>query len=743
MDISLDFIAGASIVKLKPLFSINGETVFIASKKSVYQYNTKTGKLIHEFTGCNADIIGMSFQIINSLECIVACSKTGKIIIWKITNKIELFELQIPKRNVTSFHLLSGNMTVGLQALIAYRTKKKGTKFCLINTKKLDIHTVLLKIPKTDFHIDVCQDKYFSVVVENFVHFFSLSSFTLSSYQMAKNSRKFTCVSCHPQEEAVLTGDDTGRVVFWQNLFGKKTQAIYHWHNLPVKCLAFSTLGSYFYSGANEAVLVKWQIDNPKIRQFLPRLPGGLVQLAVSDNNAYVAVATTDNAVRIIDSRMNQLTLIQHLVVGSQFECGIIYDPITRALVMNGNVGCVQFYSPIDHSLLYNVDIVGQNKLTSERECDLENTDLKKIALSRSGNWLGTVEERKDGEQLKELRLKFWFFNKEKQTYELNTSVEFPHEASISDIQFQPISSEDTLKCITIGNDKTFKMWQIAEFVTVHRRSLIWKCVSIGSFRGMLCRGLSFSLDGSLFALGFGAILTIWATENCELKSSLLHSEFKEDIRFVQFGHGRQCHLVVTASKSHLCVWNILTLTMSWVVPLSKVSLLVSDPLSPYMLVLCKVEKSRYKLCVFEPSSPNLIYSSNKLLPKSKQIVAAAFVPHAHTSDSKLQWYERSNLFLITSTNELYRLNKSGDLLFDKDGPAEDLSEEMSVFRKMKPQVQSSDVKQGIKQHLFPRDMNYKGYKEYLEAPIETLPPIRLLAESLLKSLILQREESS
>lgn len=66
----------------------------------------------------------------------------------------------------------------------------------------------------------------------------------------------------------------------------------------------------------------------------------------------------------------------------------------------------------------------------------------------------------------------------------------------------------------------------------------VWKCINIGSFRDMPCRGLSFSIDGSLFAIAFGPILTVWAAENCELKSSLLHSSYKEKIQFIQFGKG-------------------------------------------------------------------------------------------------------------------------------------------------------------------------------------------------------------
>lgn len=69
----------------------------------------------------------------------------------------------------------------------------------------------------------------------------------------------------------------------------------------------------------------------------------------------FVAVATKDNAIRIFDNTLNQTTLIQHLVLGKHFDCGMVYDSRTRALIMNGNQGHIQFYSPEDMSLLYSV----------------------------------------------------------------------------------------------------------------------------------------------------------------------------------------------------------------------------------------------------------------------------------------------------------------------------------------------------------------------------------------------------
>lgn len=95
---------------------------------------------------------------------------------------------------------------------------------------------------------------------------------------------------------------------------------------------------------------------------------------------------------------------------------------------------------------------------------------------------------------------------------------------------------------------------------------------------------LSFSVDGSLIAIGFGPILTVWVPDTCELKCSLLHPIHRETVRHVEFGYSDQCHLLVSASKTQLCVWNLLTLCMVWTVPLN-ISLLIADPLSTNMAV--------------------------------------------------------------------------------------------------------------------------------------------------------------
>ncbi|XP_076263531.1 WD repeat-containing protein l(2)05287 [Rhynchophorus ferrugineus] len=735
MDVCVNFKGGGSFVKVRPVLSANGENVFFCSRNTISQYNTKTSKFIYEYKGLKENVIGVCYNYIDDFECLTACSANGQVIIWKIAFKEKLYEWDLKEADVRTFNFISFNSNKELECLISYNKYNK-INFKIVNSKTGSRRDIL-KISDDNYMVDICQDKFFSVVQENVIYFVKIQNLFITKYKMGKNNRKFTCIACHPNEEAVLTGDDSGRILLWQDLFDKKTQAVFHWHTLPVDCLVFSSSGSNFYSGANECVLVKWQCDKPNVRQFLPRLPAGISHLSISDNNAYLAVATSDNAIRIVDSRLNQIALIQHLVIGNHFESGIIYDPITRSLVLNGNVGCVQFYSPNDMSLLYNVDIVNQTKITDERESQLENTEVRKVALSKSGKWLATVEDRRSEGVCNEIRLKFWQFNSAKQMFELNTSIEYPHEIGILNIAFQPLNKENNLKCVTIGVDKKFKIWQINEVQSVHKSGLVWKCLSEGYYRQLPCKSLSFSIDGSLFATAFGSILTTWTPDSCDLKCSLIHPKYKQDIDHVQFGQSDQCHLLVAAGKSQLTVWNILTLCMVWVVNIQNINLLVADYLSTYMMVISKENK----VFVFEAANPTILYSSDKLINKSNEVVAAAFIPGKYSNDSRLQWYERSNLYFITSNSELYCISKSEEPFEYAENVDDDLSEDMTIFSKIKASKTVNATKQGMYQkHLFEKDVGRKTIREYLEAPLLTLPPVRLQAASILKSLILQKE---
>ena len=177
------------------------------------------------------------------------------------------------------------------------------------------------------------------------------------NFRHSIKDKYFTCLVCHPNEEIVLTGDNLGRIILWQNLDKKPVKTIYHWHNMPVNTIAFSASGTSFYSGASECVLVKWHFEDTNLKQFLPRLPASILQSVVATDNKYIAVTTQDNAVHILDSHFEKVSLIQQLALNKDYSAGIVYDARTNGVVMNSFLGHIQFILQKDASLLYNVSV--------------------------------------------------------------------------------------------------------------------------------------------------------------------------------------------------------------------------------------------------------------------------------------------------------------------------------------------------------------------------------------------------
>jgi NET1-associated nuclear protein 1 (U3 small nucleolar RNA-associated protein 17) len=69
--------------------------------------------------------------------------------------------------------------------------------------------------------------------------------------------------------------------------------------------------------------------------------------------------------IQIVDPQLKLISVIQHFTLQVEarhglplFPAGISVDPRTKAMVMNGRTGHVQFYSPRSTTLLYNVSVL-------------------------------------------------------------------------------------------------------------------------------------------------------------------------------------------------------------------------------------------------------------------------------------------------------------------------------------------------------------------------------------------------
>lgn len=224
-----------------------------------------------------------------------------------------------------------------------------------------------------------------------------------------------------------------------------------------VSSIAFTPSGANFYSGAQEAVMVNWKVENPDYRHYLPRMVSRISHIVVSPNNTQIAVSMVDNGVQIIGTEkkvyenIQEFTYIADDKTGrDKFPVGLHLDPRTNSMVLNGRTGCLQFYNTYTKTLLYNVslngiieglrsellemknmtiiiifgfgislflqlNVVNENILSMESDRVLYDIRVTKAAFNM--DWMATGEEFNDEQRMPEVRLKFWFYQEEHRRY--------------------------------------------------------------------------------------------------------------------------------------------------------------------------------------------------------------------------------------------------------------------------------------------------------------------------------------
>ena len=86
-----------------------------------------------------------------------------------------------------------------------------------------------------------------------------------------------------------------------------------------------------------------------------------------------------------------------------------------------------------------------------------------------------------------------------------------PHIDGVISLSFRPGSRVELLSC---GKDGRAKIWQIAPTTGT------WNCSSCLTFRGMSAGAAGWSGDGTVLAVGFQHIATLWDQES-RLRTSL------------------------------------------------------------------------------------------------------------------------------------------------------------------------------------------------------------------------------
>lgn len=330
-----------------------------------------TGAWIRDLEKADDPLVGIEFHRHDS-KLLFGCSTKGTVIVWKwmsgVKEKRIQLQLESSKILVQSFNVIPNDdmETEGdtQHALVTYLDES--TNQVMVQTFDLDTGKVVTTFDVAlhkNHKIAISKYNFFAAVHKNFLNIGFFRNETVSQHKN-KTRSVFSCISCHPSEPIIATGDVEGQIRLWRDVHreDKIMCTLYHWHATPVNTIAFSEFGGNFYSGAREFVLVKWTIDRPETKQFLPRLRGSPLQITLGPKNNNIALALSDNQVQLLDSNFELSATVQTFTFVhddstglERFPAGIRLNPRNQCLVLNGRVGQLQFYSTQSQSLLYSV----------------------------------------------------------------------------------------------------------------------------------------------------------------------------------------------------------------------------------------------------------------------------------------------------------------------------------------------------------------------------------------------------
>jgi NET1-associated nuclear protein 1 (U3 small nucleolar RNA-associated protein 17) len=240
---------------------------------------------------------------------------------------------------------------------------------------------------------------------------------------------------------------------------------------------------------------------------------------------------------------------------------GLVIEPRNHHVVLNGVPGSIQFYNPYLDSHVLDLEIVPMTRISRADENELVHSLVRHVAFMDDGSWMATVDSRDDKITTPELYLKFWAWDPNSQSYILKTRVDYPHSAAITSLSFRRGTNDDLPMAITTSEDKKFKIWHLTSELGRHHTSdeTAWTCRAVGFYRENIPTTANFSDDGSMLAVAFGQVLTIWDPSSNTIQGTLTLPPQQCHIHKVAFLGNTPFIAVTTAT--HLYVWNLLTCT--------------------------------------------------------------------------------------------------------------------------------------------------------------------------------------
>ncbi|PRP86411.1 WD repeat-containing protein 75-like [Planoprotostelium fungivorum] len=373
-------------------------------------------------------------------------------------------------------------------------------------------------------------------------------------YHTYNHDLPILCISVSPDNQLVAIGDVGGHIDVIYELYNRnvehkqKTRLL--WHANGVDSLAFTPDGREILSGGSEGVVVIWSIES-QTKNFMSR-GGSLIRaLSVSPDGSTYGVSYVENILRLYDS---QRTLIHELT-------GLKTDPSTNrdwkgssALCTSTQTiavthrGTVQFYDPKNDRVMSDAEVARKAEiLTPGINLDSE---IVHLSMSNETKDLVTIEARRGLGLAPEYNLRFWETNNHTIDYTMNTLVPIHAGDHVTSLHM----CQGARLVVTTREKGNFDLWE--------RSQDGWQCRltgTYGTYKKIRPNCCNVSYDGSLVAIAYGEIITLWDTVSGKLQCELVHGNGEPVKRMTFLGN---TPFLVTVSVKHVNVWNLCTLSL-------------------------------------------------------------------------------------------------------------------------------------------------------------------------------------
>jgi NET1-associated nuclear protein 1 (U3 small nucleolar RNA-associated protein 17) len=238
-------------------------------------------------------------------------------------------------------------------------------------------------------------------------------------------------------------------------------------------------------------VLVIWQLDTNQ-QQYLPHLSTSICNIVISSSGSSYTLKLADNSVMMLSTNdLIAKAIIRGLSISKELgrKAVAVMNLSQPDQLLLATPSDLSLNSPSTFAMLQTFDLATSHEVS--RQALVRNLatavnigpngqrvlgpDVVQLQISQNGLWLATVDEwtppDTDREPLDlhvngsmsagktEVYLKFWSFQKDSKTWEMNTKVEGPHSAmphSVLKLAFNPARAEFA----SAGRDGYLRIWR-------------------------------------------------------------------------------------------------------------------------------------------------------------------------------------------------------------------------------------------------------------------------------------------